>query len=447
MLYLVKLSNVAVFSANLRRVFFRRQDSGRLYLVLQITFTVLVFTHYLSCGCYFVSEQVLRAMPYGDATSQRVWIVSNSAWSDIPALPVGWQYVYALYFGIEVLTTIAFGDIYPMNPYETVYVMFMYLMAVIWFVYIIEEVISVLIDSYIKRYEFNREVKEVDRFMEKRALDPALRREVLSHYEYLWNSRRYYQSAEKQLVQALSPVLRQNLLREVYDKYLQQLPLTRALGLRAVEQLSNVISELHVLPHHSLPVPPLAEPCLLFCEDLRYELLYQFPRSRVRVAKLDCREGLLGQYEFFMGQDSPYTYHSLRNTMLLRVTLTDVRLILRENDCYRLLLAERDRLLAGCFEGVGLRCPCCGAKEHLLEDCPSTFIQAGRKDHKACARRPCRRAAYRGRRVKLARPCFEEFRFEPQESPRLRRVLARSYHHLKQIEALGGIGPWQQPQS
>ena len=51
-----------------------------------------------------------------------------------------------------MLTTIAFGDIVPMNPYETVYVIIMYLLAVIWFVYMIEEVISVMIDSYIKRY-------------------------------------------------------------------------------------------------------------------------------------------------------------------------------------------------------------------------------------------------------------------------------------------------------
>jgi hypothetical protein len=122
-----------------------------------------------------------------------------------------------------------------MNPYETVYVMFMYLMAVIWFVYIIEEVVSVLIDTYIRRYEFNREVKQIDRFMEKREVSAELRKEVLGHYEYLWRSQRYYISQEKELISSLSPALRQELLWEVNYKYFSQLTFLRSLPAQAIE--------------------------------------------------------------------------------------------------------------------------------------------------------------------------------------------------------------------
>jgi hypothetical protein len=73
---------------------------GVLFLTLQIAFSVVIFTHYMSCGAYLVSRLVLVNQLYGPETSQVCWITNSSAWSPIYGLSVGWQYVYAMYFGI-----------------------------------------------------------------------------------------------------------------------------------------------------------------------------------------------------------------------------------------------------------------------------------------------------------------------------------------------------------
>ena len=44
------------------------------------------------------------------------WLYSSTAYSPINSLSYPLQYLYTLYWGINTITTISYGDIAPMNP-------------------------------------------------------------------------------------------------------------------------------------------------------------------------------------------------------------------------------------------------------------------------------------------------------------------------------------------
>jgi hypothetical protein len=76
-----------------------------------------MIAHYIGIGYFVISYWIYYNNIYGPNTPNVCWIYNAQAYSQIILL-LDWrgQYLYTMYFSIGMTTTIAYGDITPLNP-------------------------------------------------------------------------------------------------------------------------------------------------------------------------------------------------------------------------------------------------------------------------------------------------------------------------------------------
>jgi hypothetical protein len=114
------------------------------YMLFRLIVSFFFASHYigifiinLGIGFYLVDYQVYSSNFYGPNTPLYCWIYNAQAFSQI-VITLDWvdQYVYLIYFSTGTMTTIAYGDITPLNPISAVYIIFAYVPFTLGFAYI-----------------------------------------------------------------------------------------------------------------------------------------------------------------------------------------------------------------------------------------------------------------------------------------------------------------------
>lgn len=88
-----------------------------IYQIGRLVIFIFLVAHYLGIGFYIVGYYIYSTNYYGPNTPNISWLYNSQAYSQI-VLNLDWkgQYLYTMYFSIGVTTTIAYGDITPLNP-------------------------------------------------------------------------------------------------------------------------------------------------------------------------------------------------------------------------------------------------------------------------------------------------------------------------------------------
>lgn len=96
------------------------QTSNKLYLIYSIARIIVLMvmiSHYIGIGFYMVDISVYENNSYGPNTPNYCWVYNAMAYSQMVInLPWFSQYIYTMYFSLATMTTIAYGDITPLNP-------------------------------------------------------------------------------------------------------------------------------------------------------------------------------------------------------------------------------------------------------------------------------------------------------------------------------------------
>lgn len=90
-----------------------------------LLFWTAFMAHYMGCGFHFISDN--------DSDSwMKLLKIDNSEWTT--------QYVFCIYFSFVTMSTIGYGDIYPVSISEKIYVIIMLTIGCGWFAYVINKV-------------------------------------------------------------------------------------------------------------------------------------------------------------------------------------------------------------------------------------------------------------------------------------------------------------------
>ena len=91
-----------------------------LYLITRQIIIVLISTHYIGVIFFSIDYYIYKNNYYGPSTPNRCWIFTSTAYSQLIWEPWYMWYVYSFYWSLGTMTTIAYGDITPTNPIDTV---------------------------------------------------------------------------------------------------------------------------------------------------------------------------------------------------------------------------------------------------------------------------------------------------------------------------------------
>lgn len=80
----------------------------------------------------------------------------------------GWRvrYFYSLYWGINTIGTISYGDIAPVNPYETIYALACFCFSMVTYGYVVNNIIKIILWARNTRDNFRAQLILYTTYME-----------------------------------------------------------------------------------------------------------------------------------------------------------------------------------------------------------------------------------------------------------------------------------------
>lgn len=90
-----------------------------------------------------------------------------------------------MYFSIGMTTTIAYGDITPLNPIEALYIVFALVINTIAFGYILSEILRILIEGFYAEFDKNNIKYSMENLLVTRKINPKLRQSIRAHMEQI----------------------------------------------------------------------------------------------------------------------------------------------------------------------------------------------------------------------------------------------------------------------
>ena len=102
-------------------IFYLKWNMG--YLILRQIVIVILSTHYLGIIFFAVDHYVYSTNYYGPNTPLLSWVYNATAYSQLIWEPWYMWFIYSFYFALGTMTTIAYGDITPLNPIDTVIIL------------------------------------------------------------------------------------------------------------------------------------------------------------------------------------------------------------------------------------------------------------------------------------------------------------------------------------
>jgi hypothetical protein len=182
------------------------------YLRIAKFFTIfLLLVHWIACAWFLV--------PYLEGFPENCWVVQQGIEHANP----GTQYIRALYWVIQTMATVGYGDITPHRDFEYVFSILIMLMGASTYAFIIGNIASLASNLDAARASFFNRIEAISQYLHSRQVPPKLNEQVRNYYEYLWAHHRGVK--EEALFEDLPPSFRLNLLLHLTRDLLEKVPL------------------------------------------------------------------------------------------------------------------------------------------------------------------------------------------------------------------------------
>jgi len=271
-----------------------RQRAVRLgdYLLLGFfIFWLLLIAHWLACGWIY-----LRGFPEG---------------MDNPT-----KYFTSLYWVVETLTTVGYGETTPLNNVQRVYAMVLMLAGVGMYGFIIGNVANLLSKRNPARTQFFNNLEQLKVFVNYRNIPISLQKRISDYYAYIWKKKLGFDESVflSSLPQGLQNEVSVHLKREILEK----IPLFEGVSDEFLRDVS----------FHMRPIVCVPEECIFKENDIGNEMYFVI-RGKLKVISNGKELSTLTDGDFF-GEIALFAENKRRTATIQSVTYSDLYRLDRE---------------------------------------------------------------------------------------------------------------------
>jgi voltage-gated potassium channel len=173
---------------------------------------MLLSVHWLSCG----------------------WLALHGRVEEVGA---GSAYIRALYWCVQTLTTVGYGDVVPSNTEEMLYAMAVMMVGVGTYGYVIGAVVAALSNINPAKAEYLAAVERIDTFMRYKKIPADLQHRIREYYAYLWEKRLGLQ--ESRVVSELPPGLMEEVSLFLKRGIIEKVPFFKGASDELVREIST----------------------------------------------------------------------------------------------------------------------------------------------------------------------------------------------------------------
>jgi hypothetical protein len=171
----------------------------------------MLLVHWIACAWFLV--------PYLEGFPENCWVVQQGIEHANPTT----QYIRALYWVIQTMATVGYGDITPHRDFEYVFSILIMLMGASTYAFIIGNIASLASNLDAARVSFFNRIEAISQYLHSRQVPPQLNEQVRNYYEYLWAHHRGVK--EETLFEDLPSSFRLSLLLYLTKDLLEKVPL------------------------------------------------------------------------------------------------------------------------------------------------------------------------------------------------------------------------------
>jgi len=285
---LLKFIRVAQYMHQIRQRAIRYGD----YLVLGFfIFWLLLFAHWLTCGWIYLRDFPVSA-------------------DDIT------KYITSLYWVIETLTTVGYGETTPLTTAQHIYAMLIMLAGVGVYGFIIGNVANLLSKRNPARNQFFNNLDQLKVFVNYRNIPLSLQKKISDYYTYIWKKKLGFDESVflSGLPQGLQNEVSIHLKREILEK----IPLFKGVS-------DNFLRDVSL---HMRPIVCVPGECVFNEGDIGNEMYFVI-RGKLEVVMNDEPLSILTDGDFF-GEISLFTEQKRRTAAVISKSYSDLYRLDRE---------------------------------------------------------------------------------------------------------------------
>ncbi|EAR88855.2 cyclic nucleotide-binding domain protein (macronuclear) [Tetrahymena thermophila SB210] len=344
--------------------------------LLRLELYVLMLAH-ISC-CIYLS------IGKGEAQNQINWITKNS----LQDMSISQQYIFSLYYMIITITTTGYGDVYPTNNCERIFIMIVALIATNITAYSFSQISEIVSSESRKKEKINQEMLGINYQMKASGLSMNLQQKVRKFFEYshFQNNKQLKNSYD--ILHQLPIHLQEEVLLEM-NKDICQIQIFKNLSHEFQKKLILSIKQKQCSPDEIVINQQDNDQCFYYINqgDLEYQTILRckdsqrhYSNDSFKLKKKDC----FGYEGFLLQESSPYTVKSLSYSVISYIDRNHFQSILKEFPLdYEKFSYFKDKSIFDCkTQNIRLKCLSCGQNHHYLSKCPYITLSAKYKPDK-----------------------------------------------------------------
>jgi voltage-gated potassium channel len=194
---------------------------GNLLRLVFFCYGLLLVAHWISCGW-----AALRDTPTGTDSATR--------------------YLQAVYWCIQTLATVGYGDVTPQNNAQTLYTIGVMLLGVGIYAYLIGNIATLLTQIDPIRTRYREQVEQMAAFMHYRRLPRPLQERIRHYLDYRWQQRLGYEEAT--LLALLPPSLQAEVTLHLKRDLIEKVPLFQGASEAFIREVALEMQPVVYLP-------------------------------------------------------------------------------------------------------------------------------------------------------------------------------------------------------
>ncbi|KAL4510543.1 hypothetical protein ABPG72_004697 [Tetrahymena utriculariae] len=260
------------------------------------------------------------------------WITKLQEVTEITNLTVSQIYVSALYWSIITMVTLGYGDIVPISRNEKLFVIFIAFVSCGLFGYSFNLISEIINESQKNKNKIKNDLEVLNNLIEERGLCNELKSKVRRYFEYLYKEKLKNTEVGYEMIGALPPNLKDEVMNDLYSKVLKQYPLfSKNFSDQFIAELSLTMKELKVGPELIILKKQQIQDKLYFILNGEVNSYWEkLPNTNTTIEQL-TKGAAIGLQEFITQTPTEYFYKSEALTTLGYIEFSEFQETLKKH--------------------------------------------------------------------------------------------------------------------